>query len=782
MSGGQRRRANYDSCSARYLYTDAEQYYDYTPQDTLQRTLRTTNALTETLLATDQNVYSTLDADDKVFTLPTNVPTGKQILLYSQTTGPRPFTVAAPVGQSIVTPQTPGTSVVAVTINRFCGRFTYSGDGVWFETGRCPLDVTAAFVSTWQQTPTDNVLTLPFSGTYSVSVDFGEGGGFEAPTSSQPTHTYAAVTATRTVRVLMLGPTKPAFSMITVTSPPRTMNLATVSQWAGLRIAAGERWLQSSLTAITADDAPDLTGITSCRFAFNGTPIATFTAMELWVIPPGLSMESCFAEACRLTRAFPPSWINSPTTCYGMFRNNDDNPFFNCTFVGVVIPGSVDVRYMFERCTGFNQVPPMLTSPTSLEGFFLFCQSFNSPLGWTQTVTANVTSFAVTFGGCTVFDQDLEAAFTGGTFVTSAATTVEGMFAGCAAFTGTAAMGSWDTSNVTNFNAVFSTTSSFNQNVVGTGKWNLRKGASYDVMFVRALAFNNGGVDINLDLDASYDRAISMAAMFRFCVLTVNVLGSFPAGVGTTINMRLMFADCPNFTGSGFPTTFVNNRVTNMQSMFTSSPNFVGNSNMLSWDVSNVTDFGNGVVENGGTFAFTKFNQPVLRAALPNWRAGVEAAPDCGGMFLGSSLFNNGGQQVVFKPTTTSPKLCAGMFAGTTVVDADLDFGDVPPGTAGTVTAGGMFGLNNVFNSSLSNCHIDRVVTGQGGLGISSSALTIANFEVFITIWGDTRLAQAPLNGVVTAMSVSESALNPTAAAAVTALRSTKGWTINLGA
>lgn len=649
----------------------------------------------------------------------------------------------------------------------------------WIIIGIVPSE----FITTWQQTPTNFVLTMPLTGTYSVSVDWGDGGGFEPLTSTPPTHTYAPATAVRTVRMQMVGVTRPAFSMNLNPLPLRDMGLLTVEQWGGILIAAGNAWLSAAtLTAINASDVPNLTGITSCHTAFNNTPLVTFNAMELWVIPPGLSMERCFAEACRLTRDFPPSWINSPTTCYGMFRNNSNNPFFNCTFAGVVIPGSVDVTYMFERCTGFNQVPPMLTSPTSLEGFFLFCQSFNSPLGWTQSVTANVTSFAIMFGGCTAYNQDPEAAFTGGTFVTSVATSMASMFGLCTAFTGTPAMGSWDTSNVTDFNGVLSTTSSFNQNILGTGKWNLRKGTNYNAMFARALAFNNGGVAINLDLDASYNRAIDMTTMFRFCGLSVSVLDSFPSGVGTTITMRLMFADCPNFTGSGFSGTFVNSRVTNMQSMFAASTNFVGNSNMLSWDVSNVTDFGIGVVEVGGTFSFTKFNQPVLRAALPNWRAGVEAAPDSGGMFLGASLFNNGGQQVVFKPTTTSPKNCSGMLAGTIVVDADLDFGDVPPGTAGTVNAGGILGgVNNVFNSSLSNCHIDRVLTGQGGLGIASAALTTANFQVFITIWGDTRLAQAPLNGLITALGVSESALNPTAAAAVTALRSTKGWTINLG-
>lgn len=789
MSGGQRRRANYDLCSARSLTTTAAQYTDYGAADSLQRTLRTTNELTEVLLASDEVVYSTLDAESKVFTLPADVPPGKQILLYSQTTGPKEFTVGAPLGTGIVSPQTPGTVVPAVTIDKFCGRFTYSGDGVWFETGRCPLDEVPTFVTTWQQTPANLVLTLPFDGTYSVSVDFGEGGGFEAATSSPPTHTYATGTAVRTVRVLFLSGMVPDFSMQQDPSPSRTMTLLTVAQWGSVRLAGAGLWFAGvdTLTAITADDAPDFSAATSFMQAFQNCASLTTIAqdgLDSWMIPSGLSMSSAFST-CPLTgMTFGANMFNAPTSCQLMFGTADDDetlPGFNAAFAsGIAIPATCSVQSMFAGCSGFNQVPPGLSTTagrTSFRSVFDRCSAFNQPLpaSWkAATTTQNITDYVRVFRQCAAFDQDL-----GAFFVQAAATNLTDMLRQCTSFTngGSDSIGSWNVSNVQAFDFMLLQVP-FDINLLGPGKWTLEGATALLAMFANCPNFNNGGVTMDLNFGTT-DRSIDATSMFAACTALTDAVAfggttTLPTGGGASISFAAMYADCTNaaFTGANIPADFINDRVTTLGGTFSGCPNFVGSAAMTSWDVSGVTTFHTAYAE--GTFYNTPFNRPVMEQTA--WGGKMTLAQNTRLMFATSSAFTNGGQPVYWHPsygTTGSPQPVAAMFRNCALGAVDMDFGTGDPSSVqGAFIFVGLFAGTGTVTADFTGCGVSRFVPATWVVTWAAGAK--AAFEASVIYWDNA--TDHPAQGSLTSPETWAS-LSGAAQTAITNLIA-QGWTI----
>jgi surface protein len=161
------------------------------------------------------------------------------------------------------------------------------------------------------------------------------------------------------------------------------------------------------------------------------------------------------------------------------------------------------------------------------------------------------------------------------------------------------AIGSWDTSFVTNMSSMFANNdglSSFNQDI---GGWNVRKVTTFANMFNTATAFNNGGAPM---------------------------LWSAGGGIGndssvTTINMNNMFLGATAFNAAigGWNTS----KVTNMSGMFQSTS---FDKAIDEWVVTAVTNMNN--MFNGNAV----FNQPILY-----WTVGSSTYTN---MFLNSTAFN----------------------------------------------------------------------------------------------------------------------------------------------
>lgn len=649
-------------------------------------------------------------------------------------------------------------------------------------------------VMTWDQTPADGFVSLQIGGTFSVRVDWDDGAGFGAPTSSAPSNTYSSATATRSIRVLTVSGT-PTFTMNGNTS---TMKLKTVENWGGVHLAGAGLWFDgvTTLTAINAVDAPVLTGATSMAYAFRGTTgLATFsqTGLDAWVVPSARSMSYAFAM-CKLSGVtFGANWFNNPSDCDYMFGDPyGDNDDFNCAFSpSIVIPSTARVEGLFCNCRVFNNTPPGLSTTagrTSLRQAFRRCAAFNQPLpaSWlTATTMQDVTNFSELFQGCTVFNQNL-----GPSFVQSAATNMKRMFQEASAFNngGSGDIGSWNTANVVDFSQAFFIAPAFNQNILGSGKWSLAAAEDTSFMFTASTAYANGGAAIDYSL-GSTDRTIAMNGMFIDTALTDAVAFggtvTLPSGGGTAISMWELFSGCNNaaFTGAGIQSGLVNNRVTHIGGMFANCTYFTGDTGILAWDVSGVTHFraAEGIFNNTPAF-----DQPIMEQTA--WGGKMTTAVlDTRDMFSGTTAFTNGGQPIYWHPTagTTANPLRAGrMFGGNTptITQAvDITFGPLGDTSSvnlehiGTGGLGLAEAVNNATTSDWSGTELARVTPGQWSLSWGASGSTLANFEASVIYWDNAD--DQPAQGILAAPSLSWASLSGAAQTAVTSLIS-NGWTI----
>ena len=202
----------------------------------------------------------------------------------------------------------------------------------------------------------------------------------------------------------------------------------------------------------------------------------------------------------------------------------------------------------------------------------------------------DLNSFASTFLSC----AKLTSLPTG---IPATVTNLSSMLEDCDLFN--QAIGSWDTSFVTNMSRMFANNdgvSSFNQDI---GGWNVRKVTTFFNMFNTATAFNNASVAMPWTSGGGIGNDSSVI----------------------TIDMRNMFLGATNFNAD--ITAWNTSKVNLMSAMF---QNTSFNKDISVWNVAAVTSMNN--MFNGNTI----FNQPVKY-----WTVGSNTYAS---MFSGSTSFN----------------------------------------------------------------------------------------------------------------------------------------------
>ena len=137
----------------------------------------------------------------------------------------------------------------------------------------------------------------------------------------------------------------------------------------------------------------------------------------------------------------------------------------------------VDEATLRQMVANDEDVTKVVTTKiTDISSLFKEKNQFNQ--GISNWDTSNVTDMSAMFS-TSPFNQDI------GDWDTSNVTNMSGMFYSTTAFNQN--IGSWDTSSVTNMSGMFYSATAFNQNI---GSWDTSSVTRMDIMFSRASAFN----------------------------------------------------------------------------------------------------------------------------------------------------------------------------------------------------------------------------------------------------------------------------------------------------
>jgi len=286
----------------------------------------------------------------------------------------------------------------------------------------------------------------------------------------------------------------------------------------------------------------------------------------------------------------------------------------------------------------------------------------------------------------------------------------------------------WDTSNVTNMSHMFYSTGSFNQDI---SSWNVSKVNDMSYMFDskddEIMVFNNGGKPLNWNTS----HVTNMEAMFKYAFKFNQDISSWDVSnvtnmsymfedawafnqninnwnVSNVIDMSHMFEFYPLYDSENYRKYPIFNqplnkwnvsKVRNMSHMFDKTPNF--NQDISSWDVSNVTDMSYMFV---GTYTLLGYyNYPVsLDLTSSTYRKiGSKYA------YYYWTSFNNGGKPLTWGNKTHNVTNMKDMFYNAGSFNQDISSWDVSNvtdmsnmfQTYDVHTVGGSIGVYGKFNN-----------------------------------------------------------------------------------
>ena len=320
-----------------------------------------------------------------------------------------------------------------------------------------------AFITTWQTTGTDEMITIPTIGDgYSYTVDWGDSPQPDTTTymgmAPATTHTYAAA---GTYTVSITGD----FPRIHFNNTGDRNKILTVEQWGSTAWTsmAGAFYGASDLT-IPAVDAPDLTDVTSMTSMFTN---ATSFNQDInhWDTSSIQDMTFMFQNALTFNQNIGDWNTAKVTDMNNMFNQagafNQDISDWNTGMV-------TNMNGMFQAAVRFNQnIGSWDTGEvTNMSLMFNSALTFNQDIGdWN---TAKVTFMNGMFGGAIAFNQNISTS--GNSWNTAMVTDMSGMFTNAPAFNQN--ISSWNTVNVTDMSRMFNGATAFNQNI---RMWNVSK-------------------------------------------------------------------------------------------------------------------------------------------------------------------------------------------------------------------------------------------------------------------------------------------------------------------
>jgi surface protein len=307
---------------------------------------------------------------------------------------------------------------------------------------------------------------------------------------------------------------------------------------------------------------------------------------------------------------------------------------------------------------------------------------------------------------------------------------MNGMFSSASIFNnnGSATIGNWNTSNVTNMGSMFQSASAFNQNI---GSWDTSNVTIMNNMFLSASTFNQniGSWNVNKvttkpPTGFSTSSALTVAnSPYWYLALdtisgtiktTLTTISSNPTFIQANLRGTLewfavvnntskanitsyakgLSAGITAFTTSGNVVPFnniVTTLVTDMSSLFTSASAF--NQNIGSWDTSKVTTMSNMFI---GARAFNQL--------IGSWN--TSNVTNMSGMFYNAPVFN----QNIGSWNTSNVTTMGYMFAGALAFNQNIGSWN----TSKVTDMSSMFDSASVFNQNIGSWDTSKVTTMIG--------------------------------------------------------------------
>lgn len=282
---------------------------------------------------------------------------------------------------------------------------------------------------------------------------------------------------------------------------PSPLQILSVEQWGDIAWTSMERaFLNATRLQVNANDAPDLSGVTSLKEMFSGA--RSFNApIGHWDVSNITDMSRLFHNAAAFNQNLS-AWNVARVTdmsrmFYGAEKFNGDIGGWNVSQVtdmsamfgqarefnrnigGWDVSGVENMRELFFGAFAFNQDIGgwNVSSVQDMGSMFYDAVLFNRDISrWTVDNVANMSNM---FALAVAFDQDLNA------WNVSNVEDMERMFSGAANFNG--AIGNWNVSNVTTMYGMFEDAKAFNQDLSG---WNVSNVQNMERLFWGADHFN----------------------------------------------------------------------------------------------------------------------------------------------------------------------------------------------------------------------------------------------------------------------------------------------------
>ena len=318
--------------------------------------------------------------------------------------------------------------------------------------GGLNTSINCDFVSTWDTTQagsaSDTVeLPLLSGGTYSGTIDWGDGGATSALSYANRTHTYASSgTYTITISGTIEG--------WQFNNGGDRRKITDISNWGNLTITTNSAFYGCQNMDVSATDSPTISS-TTLQYCFRNCQSITSMDLSGCDVSGVTNMTSMFNN-CQAATSFGISgWdtsnvnaMNYPSAQIGMFQNC---LLWNEDISGWDVSNVTTFQTMFSEARAFNADLSGwdVSNATNMLGMFVSARAFNSDISsWN---VSNVTKMTSMFRGAWAFNQNI------GSWNTSNVTTMSRMFDSARDFNngGSDSIRNWDVSSNTTMYVMF---------------------------------------------------------------------------------------------------------------------------------------------------------------------------------------------------------------------------------------------------------------------------------------------------------------------------------------